>query len=588
MVSQTQFGLGQPDDPCLERSFRGHRKAVTSVCFNSNMTQVISGSLDGCVMVWHFKPQMRAFRFAGHRDAVYSVAYDKINGLIASGSKDKTIRLWHPTVEGRSTTLKAHTAAVRCVSFSQDGRMLISASDDKSLKVWSLPAQRFLFSLTGHSNWVRTCHFSPDGRLVVSGSDDRTVRIWDVATRSCIRCYDDHSGIIEAVRFHPDGTCIASASSDNTISVWDIRSNQMLQHYTAHTAPVTSLAFHPSGNFLISSSLDSTLKVWDLREGQLFYTLYGHEGAISAVAFASAGDFFASAGADEQVMVWRTNFDRALEGYVLSAVQPAGAPAPGTAQPSLPAAPQTHISLHASSKAQQQQQASSQPQPAQPPAAESQEAHAEGSRQKPVAWVLAGTKPTQPPSKTSMAGAGRISKNVQPLGQNQATAVQRPSTAQFSVTPLHAALAVGLDEDIAAAMQQSIPAHRPSTAGPLLSSTASRSTPQHATGNPFAGSPAKLSPGLSPSNQRIAAVRHTPAPAAAAAPLNTGDMPEALAATLQHIVGQLDVLTQTMSLMEERLSLAEDHLAALPMPSAARLANLPASAAPGWPVETGL
>ncbi len=59
-------------------------------------------------------------------------------------------------------------------------------------------------------------------------------------------------------------------------------------------------------------------------------------------------------------------------------------------------------------------------------------------------------------------------------------------------------------------------------------------------------------------------MRHTPIPAAAA-PLNTGDMPEALAATLQHIVGQLDVLTQTMSLMEERLSLAEDHLSTLPL-----------------------
>lgn len=61
-------------------------------------------------------------------------------------------------------------------------------------------------------------------------------------------------------------------------------------------------------------------------------------------------------------------------------------------------------------------------------------------------------------------------------------------------------------------------------------------------------------------------------------------MPEALAATLQHIVGQLDVLTQTMSLMEERLSLAEDHLAALPLPAAVRPSHPPVSAALGRPV----
>jgi len=57
----------QPEDPTLERSFRGHKDGVTSVAFNHNMKQLISGSLDGCVMVWNFKPQLRAFRFAGHK-----------------------------------------------------------------------------------------------------------------------------------------------------------------------------------------------------------------------------------------------------------------------------------------------------------------------------------------------------------------------------------------------------------------------------------------------------------------------------------------------------------------------------------------
>ena len=34
--------------------------------------------------------------------------------------------------------------------------------------------------------------------------------------------------------------------------------------------------------------------------------------------------------------------------------------------------------------------------------------------------------------------------------------------------------------------------------------------------------------------------------------------PEALASTLSHIVGQLDVLTRTMGLLEERLTMNED------------------------------
>ncbi len=47
--------LSQLQDPSLERCFKGHKNAVTSVAFNSNMKQVVSGSVDGSVMLWHFK-----------------------------------------------------------------------------------------------------------------------------------------------------------------------------------------------------------------------------------------------------------------------------------------------------------------------------------------------------------------------------------------------------------------------------------------------------------------------------------------------------------------------------------------------------
>ena len=90
------------------------------------MKQLVSGSLDNCVMVWNFKPQLRAYRFAGHKvrcrvymladctglelqrlaastmrsmqGSVYGVDFSHVTGQIASGSKDRTIRLWQPTV----------------------------------------------------------------------------------------------------------------------------------------------------------------------------------------------------------------------------------------------------------------------------------------------------------------------------------------------------------------------------------------------------------------------------------------------------------------------------------------------------------
>ncbi|KAK2501133.1 hypothetical protein MC885_000399 [Smutsia gigantea] len=274
------------EDPSLERHFKGHRDAVTCVDFSLNMKQLASGSMDSCLMVWHMKPQSRAYRFAGHKDAVTCVNFSPSGHLLASGSRDKTVRIWIPNVKGESTVFRAHTATVRSVHFCSDGQSLVTASDDKTVKV-----------------------FSPDGRLIVSASDDKTVKLWDKTSRECVHSYCEHGGFVTYVDFHPSGSCIAAAGMDNTVKVWDVRTHRLLQHYQLHSAAVNALSFHPSGNYLITASSDSTLKILDLMEGRLLYTLHGHQGPATTVAFSRTGEYFASGGSDEQVMVWKSNFD---------------------------------------------------------------------------------------------------------------------------------------------------------------------------------------------------------------------------------------------------------------------------------------
>lgn len=92
------------EDPALLRAFRGHRGGVTSVAFCGGGARpgaaaaapgeprLVTGSLDGTVMIWHAQQHVRAFRYIGHGDAVNSVAYDATHNLVASASNDKTVR----------------------------------------------------------------------------------------------------------------------------------------------------------------------------------------------------------------------------------------------------------------------------------------------------------------------------------------------------------------------------------------------------------------------------------------------------------------------------------------------------------------
>jgi WD40 repeat protein len=54
------------EDPVLERTFRGHNGTVTAISFCPTMKKLGSTSMDSSIMLWSFKPQLRAFKYIGH------------------------------------------------------------------------------------------------------------------------------------------------------------------------------------------------------------------------------------------------------------------------------------------------------------------------------------------------------------------------------------------------------------------------------------------------------------------------------------------------------------------------------------------
>lgn len=117
----------------------------------------------------------------GHRGAITCVCFHPDFTNVATCGDDATVKLWDYETGEFEKTLKSHINAVNHVSYNSDGSLLASCSADLSIKLWSTKTYTVVRTLMGHDHNVSCVRFFPDGKLF-SCSRDSTVRVWDAST----------------------------------------------------------------------------------------------------------------------------------------------------------------------------------------------------------------------------------------------------------------------------------------------------------------------------------------------------------------------------------------------------------------------
>ncbi|RLF43585.1 MAG: hypothetical protein DRN29_09885, partial [Thermoplasmata archaeon] len=216
------YSLAQrsPGSRCI-RTFEGHEKRVTSVCFSPDGRYALSGSLDGTLKLWDVATERCLRTFQGHEDSVESVCFSP-DGRYALSGGHWTLKLWDVATGRCLRTFEGHEDSVESVCFSPDGRYALSGSSDNTLKLWDVATGRCLRTFEGHKGWVHSVSFSPDGRYALSGGH-WTLKLWDVATGRCLRTFEGHKGSVESVCFSPDGRYALSGSGDETFKLWSLK-----------------------------------------------------------------------------------------------------------------------------------------------------------------------------------------------------------------------------------------------------------------------------------------------------------------------------------------------------------------------------
>lgn len=284
-------------------------KDVTSLDWNSEGTQLATGSYDGFARIWSSDGKLIS-TLGQHKGPIFALKWNKSSNYILSAGVDKTTIIWNAASGEATQQFAFHSAPALDVDW-KDNDTFASCSTDKYIHLCKLGHDQPLKTFQGHTNEVNAIKWDPQGRLLASCSDDMSLKIWSPNSDNCIHNLQAHEKEIYTIKWSPTGPgsanpnrnlVLASASFDSLVRIWDVEQGKCLYKLTRHSEPVYSVSFSPDGKYLASGSFDKCVHIWSADTGQLTNTYRGTAG-IFEVCWNSRGDKVGASASDGSVFV---------------------------------------------------------------------------------------------------------------------------------------------------------------------------------------------------------------------------------------------------------------------------------------------
>ena len=232
-----------------------HRATVSSVAFASVGRDLVSGAVDGSVLITREDGAHRALQASAGIDAAELLP----DGRVIASDAARRLRVYAPD----GAVLADLEMPVRIMSLRRDGARVAAlpsfTGNAAPPLVIDLDRYRVVAQLEGHVGQVFSARWVSEGRIVTAGADG-TARLWD-ATGRLLQTYRGGSRFLADATLAPEGLVIAG-DADGLLRFWDAASGAKLWTLQAHKSAV--IRVHVEGEYIVTRGFTGEISRWRL------------------------------------------------------------------------------------------------------------------------------------------------------------------------------------------------------------------------------------------------------------------------------------------------------------------------------------
>jgi WD40 repeat protein len=244
-----------------------HGAAVNTVAFASTGRDLVSGAVDGSLLVTRDNGATLALpRSSGGIDATGFLP----DGRLVSADARRRLRIYDSS--GAILADIEVSARVRTLRMSLDSRRLITvpsfANQAASPELWDLEHYRPIAQLVGQGQGpVYSARFVAGGQIVTACGDG-AARLWDGTTGQLRQTYHGGSRFLVDVALSPDSSMIVAGGGDGLLRFWDAVSGRPLWTMPAHRSHLVGI--HLEGDDVVTRGSSGDISRWTLpKPGQV-------------------------------------------------------------------------------------------------------------------------------------------------------------------------------------------------------------------------------------------------------------------------------------------------------------------------------